>query len=269
MEPLQDTYTVRTRDGREYAGLTLSSLRIAAAQKIFSLEDAVRSDRMAGAWTPLARVLSLPEPAVQPIRPPAPASPNPEPRVSTGIALDLDSRPSRQAAPNPVIPTPSPYRPVPVAASFGLSEEEGPTRHRLRIAGAFLLVIGLLGILSYALGKPNPVTAVTMLVNTGLGVALVMNKEAARRWAAGWVVAGWALSCLVGTMAGGCFGLVLVGLITGLFYGGPACLLWGDECPKGRFWTGVTLMGVMLLLAVLGILLILVAGVALFQRMHA
>lgn len=272
MEPLQDTFTVRTRDGREYSGLTLSSLRISAAQKIFSLEDAVRSDRVAGAWTPLARVLSLPEPASAPsVSRVAPHSaPASEPRVSTGIALDLGSHSPASppvVAPAYSIPMEGSFRPVPVALPLH-EEAEGPARHRLRIAGAFLLFAGILGMVGYALGRPSVANAITMLVNTGLGIALLMDRPEIRKWALGWVLAGWTLSCLAGTLAAGCFGLVLVGLFTGLAYGGPACLLWGEECPPGRFWTGVSLMGALVLLGVLGMVLVAVAGATLLQRMH-
>ena len=34
------------------------------------------------------------------------------------------------------------------------------------------------------------------------------------------------LTTFMGIVAAGCFGLVLVGFFTGLYYGGPACLLW-------------------------------------------
>lgn len=269
MEPLQETFTVRTRDGREYPGLTLASLRIGAAQKIFSLEDVVRSDQMAGTWTPIARVLSLPDPGSVRPEPPAPRVAPESPGVSTGIALDLDAHAHR---PQPVVPpmrVPSaetPFRPVPVSVSLG--EEEGPERHRLRIAGAYLLFFGILGMVAYAFGKHGPTDSVIMLVNTGFGIALLMNLQQVRKWAAGWVVAGWALAGLGGTLAAGCFGLVIVGLLAGLGFGGPACLLWGEECPRSRFWTGVTLIGIMLFLLVVVMILGAVAGAALLQRMQ-
>lgn len=274
MEPLEDTFTVRTRDGREFSGFTLSSLQIAAAQKIFSLEDAVRPDRVAGTWTPLARMLTLPEPPlVPPVPSPRPPTapvpvPTPDPRVSTGIALDLDAhpRPAKPAFTPPVRAAELPTRPVP--DTFIQDEEEGPMRHRLRIAGAFLLFAGILGMVGYAFGRHRVADILTMLVNTGLGIALLMNLPQIRKWAVGWVVAGWGLAWGAGTLAGGCFGFVIVGLFAGLIYGGPACLLWGEECPKARFWTGIALMSVLVLLAVLGVILIAVAGVAFFQRLQ-
>ncbi|MBK8791694.1 MAG: hypothetical protein IPN59_00840 [Holophaga sp.] len=274
MEPLEDTFTVRTRDGREFSGFTLSSLQIAAAQKIFSLEDAVRPDRVAGTWTPLARMLTLPEP---PLAPPVPSphpptapvpAPTPDPRVSTGIALDLDAHPRlpRPAITPPVRAAELPTRPAP--DTFIQDEDEGPVRHRLRIAGAFLLFAGFLGMVGYAYGKHGVPDILAMLINTGLGIALLMNLPQIRKWAVGWVVAGWALAWGAGTLAGGCFGFVIVGLIAGLIYGGPVCLLWGEECPKSRFWTGIVLMGILVLLAVLGVILVAAAGVALFQRLQ-
>lgn len=276
MESLQDTFTVRTREGREYSGLTLSSLRIAAAQKIFSMEDAVRSDKVAGAWTPLARVLNLPEPTSAPRALPNQApvrGPDllPGPRASTGIALDLHSDTQRTPSATPptrtVAPGSLPSRPMVLPNSLN-DEDEGPARHRLRIAGAFLLFLGILGMVAYALGRPSVANAVTMLVNTGLGIALLMNLQQIRQVAVGWVMAGWGLMTLGGVLAGGCFGLVLVGLFSGLVYGGPACLLWGEECPRGRFWTGVTIMGLLVLLMVLGLILIAVAGAALFKQIR-
>lgn len=271
MEPLQETYTVRTRDGQEYAGLTLSSLRIAAAQKIFSMEDVVRPDKMAGTWTPLARVLSLPDPGTSRTSSGAQAQRRDadRPTVSTGIALDLDARPERPRVAS--VPPPA-IRPEGVGfeapASADPGEEEGSVRHRLRIAGAFLLFFGILGMLAYALGRHGAADAVVMLVNTGFGIALLMNLTRVRPWAAGWVLAGWALSCLGATLAGGCIGLVIVGLGTGIGFGGPACLLWGEDCPKGRFWAGIALMGTVVLLMTLGAVLAAVAGATLFQRMH-
>jgi len=83
----------------------------------------------------------------------------------------------------------------------------------------------------------------------------------------GWVMAGWGLLWGAGILSGGCFGFVLLGLLSSLMYGGPACLLWGQDCPRSRFWTGVTLMGILLLLGVIGIILVAVAGAALLQRM--
>lgn len=273
MEPLQDTYTVRTRDGREYAGLTLASLRIALSQKIFSPDDSARSDRVAGSWTPLARLLTIPDQALKPSMPRGPegaepvrgVAPPPEPRVSTGIALDL----GRDPLPPPPAPAPVrmalPVDPRPMAIS-AFEEEEGPMRHRLRIAGAYLLLGGILGMVGYAFGKHNPAQSVTMLVNTGLGIALLMNLPQVRKWAVGWVVAGWGLACVAGGLGGGCFGFVLVGIFSGLVYGGPACLLWGEECPRSRFWTGVGLMGFLAFLVVLGMILIAVAGAALAKQ---
>ena len=149
-----------------------------------------------------------------------------------------------------------------------MEEDEGPGRHRLRIAGAFLLLWGILGMVAYAFGKHGPADSIAMLVNTGLGIALLMNLQAVRKWAVGWVVAGWALFWGAGALAGGCFGFVLMGLIASLVYGGPACLLWDEECPVGRFWTGVALMGFMAFLALLGMAMVAVAGATLLQRMH-
>lgn len=270
MEPLQDTFTVRTRDGREYPGLTLSSLRIAVSQKIFSPEDSARSDRIAGTWTPLARLLTIPDqafqvsgqefPMVRPVERPSP--------VSTGIALDLDRHPAPVAQP-PRLPLSNPIsRPLAIQAAAPFEEEEGPVRHRLQIAGAYLLFFGILGMVAYAFGKHGPTDSIIMLVNTGFGIALLMNLHQVRKWAAGWVIAGWVLAGLGGTLAAGCFGLVLVGVFAGLGFGGPACLLWGEECPRPRFWTGVTLIGIVLFLLVVGLILIAVAGAALFRQMR-
>jgi len=274
LEPLQDTFTVRTRDGREYAGLTLSSLRIAVGQKIFSPEDSARSDRLAGTWTPLARLLAIPDQALSasasshPMSSPRQAKRTAEVGVSTGIELDLGRQPAPPAM-APMAPPQSLVRQAPIPQSLQPEpEEEGPVRHRLRIAGAFLLFSGILGMIGYALGRHNIAQSITMLVNTGLGIALLLNLQQVRKWAAGWVVAGWALLCLAGTMAGGCLGLVIVGLFSGLVYGGPACLLWGEECPRGRFWTGVALMGFLVLLMLLGMILIAVAGATLFKQMR-
>ncbi len=153
-------------------------------------------------------------------------------------------------------------------AAFSREGDEGPALHRLRIAGAFLLLWGILGMVGYAFGRDRPTQSIPMLVNTGLGVALLMNYQAMRRWAMGWVVAGWALACAGGMLFGGCFGFVLVALFSGLVYGGPACLLWGEECPRGRFWAGVSLMGALLLLVVLAAILVTLVGATLFQRMR-
>lgn len=264
MEDFQETFTVRTREGREFTGLTLSSLRIAADQKIFSLEDSVRSEKVAGAWTPLAKVLGLLEPQ-SPL--PIPAETAPGPRSSTGISLDLEAYSSR---PQPVVPSAS--REIRSSRSEApcpsWDEEEGPARHRLRISGGFLLLWGILGMVGYAFGKHGPADSITMLVNTGLGITLLMNRPEIRRWAVGWVVAGWALFCGAGLLAGGCLGFVVIGLLSGLAYGGPACLLWGEECPRPRFWTGVTLMGALVLLMGLIMVLVAVAGATLLQRMR-
>ena len=270
MEPLEDTFTVRTRDGREFSGFTLSSLQIAAAQKIFSLEDAVRPDRIAGSWTPLARMLTLPEPP-SPFSShrPAPPQAHEEPRVSTGIALDLEARPRLQPTVRPTPPSlvnENPYRPGPEAP--GYDEDDGPVRHRLRIAGAFLLFAGILGMVGYTFGKHGAADGFAMLLNTGLGIALLMNLPQIRKWAVGWVVAGWGLMWGAGILTGGCLGFVIVGLVAGLVYGGPICLLWGEDCPRSRFWTGVALMGALVLLAVLTLIVVVVAGAALFQRMQ-
>lgn len=256
MESLSETYTVRTRDGREFPGFTLSSLQIAIAQKIFFPEDSVRPEGGSSSWTTLARVLALPEPGIP---------------VSTGIALDFDSRsskPSLGAAPEPRAFIENPYRPQD-PSSFAPDVDEGPTRHRLRIAGAFLLFSGILGMVGYAFGKHGVADIITMLINTGLGIALLMNLQQVRKWAVGWVVAGWGLFCGAGILSGGCFGFVLIALISGLWFGGPACLLWGEECPPSRFWAGVTIMGVLVLLGVLGMVLVAIAGATLLQRMHA
>lgn len=272
MEPLQETFTVRTRDGREYPGLTLASLRIGAAQKIFSLEDVVRSDQMVGTWTPIARVLSLPDPSPLPSESPARLAGPDYPQVSTGIALDLEAHPAPRpqampmAAPLRVPPQETPYHNVPI--SNQMDEEEGPVRHRLRIAGAYLLFFGILGMVAYAFGKHGPTDSIIMLVNTGFGIALLMNFQQVRKWAAGWVVAGWVLAGLGGTLAAGCFGLVIVGVVAGLGFGGPACLLWGEECPRSRFWTGVTLIGIILFLLVVVMIIGAVAGATLAQRMR-
>ena len=270
MEPLRETFTVRTRDGREYPGLTLASLRIGAAQKIFSLDDMARPEQMAGTWTPIARVLSLPDPGSVRTEPPAPRAAPEFPQVSTGIALDLDAHPAPRplpvAAPLRVSPQETAFRIAPI--SNQMDEEEGPVRHRLRIAGAYLLFFGILGMVAYAFGKHGPTDSIIMLVNTGFGIALLMNLQQVRKWAAGWVIAGWALAGLGGTLAAGCFGLVIVGVLAGLGFGGPACLLWGEECPRSRFWTGVTLIGIMLFLLVVVMILGAVAGAALLQRMR-
>jgi hypothetical protein len=267
LEPLQDTFTVRTRDGREYAGLTLSSLRIAVSQKIFSPEDSARSDRMAGTWTPLARLLTIPDQAFNVTGQALPAVRPPEPApVSTGIALDLDRHPAPPVQ-APWVPA-SPAAPRPFVAQAAPETEEGPVRHRLRIAGVFLLLSGILGMVGYAYGQHSAAQSASMLVNTGLGIALLMNLQQVRKWAAGWVVAGWALLTFVAAVSGGCLGLILVGLFSGLVYGGPACLLWGEECPRARFWTGITLMGILALLVLLGLILVAVAGAALFRQMR-
>jgi len=270
LEPLQDTFTVRTRDGREYPGLTLSSLRIALSQKIFSPEDSARSDRLAGTWTPLARLLTIPEQAFKAPGQELPVVRQPEPpaQVSTGIGLDLDRHPAPPVLAPRVPVTTSVPRPMGAQSGVPPAEEEGPVRHRLRIAGAFLLLSGILGMVGYALGSHSPAQSVVMLVNTGLGIALLMNLQQVRKWAAGWVVAGWALLCFAGAASGGCFGLILVGLFSGLVYGGPACLLWGEECPRSRFWTGVSLMAFLAILVLLGLILIAVAGASLFRQLR-
>jgi len=270
LEPLQETFTVRTRDGREYPGLTLASLRIGAAQKIFSLDDMARPEQMAGTWTPIARVLSLPDPSSARPEPLAPPAAPEFPRVSTGIALDLEAhpppRPHPLAVPMRVPPQETPFRITSISSQ--IDEEEGPARHRLRIAGAYLLFFGILGMVAYAFGKHGPTDSIIMLVNTGFGIALLLNLQQVRKWAAGWVIAGWVLAGLGGTLAAGCFGLVLVGVFAGLGFGGPACLLWGEECPRPRFWTGVTLIGIVLFLVVVVMILGVVAGAALLQRMR-
>lgn len=272
MEPLQETYTLRTRDGREYPGLTLASMRIGATQKIFSLEDVVRPDKMAGTWTPLARILSLPDPGSLPPQRALAATPftRPEdpPRVSTGIALDLDAHPPRLQPIAPPLRAPVELAPRIPSVPTLVEDDTDPTRHRLRIAGAYLLCFGILGMVAYALGKHGPTDSVIMLVNTGFGLTLLMNVPQARKWAVGWVIAGWALAGLGGTLSAGCFGLVIAGAFAGLGFGGPVCLLWGEECPRPRFWTGVTLMGIVLLLMVGVMILAAVAGAALLQRMH-
>ncbi len=42
-------------------------------------------------------------------------------------------------------------------------------------------------------------------------------------------------------------------LIIGLYLGGFVCLLWGEECPPRRFWTGVALVGFFTLIVLTGI----------------
>ena len=252
------TFIVRTRDGRDYSGLTFSSLEVALTQGIFSAEDSVRPEGGAEPWSPLGLLVnSATQESTLLVN-----------VASTGIALDLEARPSR---PRPVVLAAEPM--VEPAFRFGQGEanpgdEDGPVRYRLQIAGGFLLLAGLFGMLSYALGRHGIGDSIAMLVNTGLGIALLMNLPQIRKWAVGWVLAGWGLVWGTGILVGGCFGFVILGLISGLMYGGPACLLWGEECPPNRFWTGVTLMGILLLLGVLALILVAVAGVALFQRMR-
>ena len=138
----------------------------------------------------------------------------------------------------------------------------------MRIAGAFLMLWGILGMVGYAFGNHRSANSIAMLVNTGLGIALLANLERVRRWAVGWVVAGWALFWWSGALFGGCMGFVVIGILGSLVYGGPACLLWGEECPRGRFWTGTILMGLMVLLALLGMVFVALVGATLLQRMH-
>lgn len=257
MDRPADTYSIRTRTGQTLTGMTLDSLRIGRDQGIFRDEDHVMPEGSTRVWTTLGRVLE--GVSVPPVAPDLP-------KVSTGIALDLEATPA--PPPRPMVPRP----PLPQARAEAFTalpayEEEGPQRHRLRLAGAFLLLSGIFGMVGYALGAHKIGQIITMLVNTGLGIALLMNREEVRKWAAGWVVAGWALTTFVGIVAGGCFGLVLVGFFTGLYYGGPACLLWGEDCPPGRFWTGVVLMALMALLALVVILAMVFAGAALMGRM--
>lgn len=274
MEPLRETFTVRTRDGREYPGITLASLQVGATQKIFSLDDMVRPEQMAGTWTPIARLLSLPDSALDPgsVQPSsaAPRSDSELPRASTGIALDLDAHPVPRSQPT-VAPMRAPlqepaFRVSPISTQ--IDDEEGPVRYRLQIAGAYLLFFGILGMVAYAFGKHGPTDSVIMLVNTGFGIALLMNLHLVRKWAAGWVIAGWALAGLGGTLAAGCLGLIIAGVFAGLGFGGPACLLWGEECPRPRFWTGVTLIGIVLFLVVVVMIIGAVAGAALLQRLR-
>ncbi|MDP2876699.1 MAG: hypothetical protein Q8O00_10980 [Holophaga sp.] len=260
MEP--GTFTVRTRDGREFSGLTLSSLEVALAQRIFSSEDSARPEGEAESWVSLGQLLGGSRSELQETNPGASLA-------SPGIALDLDVRPLR---PRPVMVSPEQSLPAEPAFRFNqpsdfAQDEEGPVRFRLQIAGGFLLLSGILGMAAYALGRHGIGDSIVMLVNTGLGIALLMNLPQIRKWAVGWVMAGWGLLWGAGILSGGCFGFVLLGLISGLMYGGPVCLLWGEDCPRSRFWTGVTLMGILLLLGVIGIILVAVAGAALLQRM--
>lgn len=240
------TFTIRTRDGRVYPGLTLSTLRTAVDQRIFALTDEVFEE---GREAPPVLLGTLLAPPGAPV---------------TGIVLDEPAR---------VVPAPQP-RPLPVQAppvaqpDFAWAPELGPERHRLRLAGAFLLVMGLLGMVRYAVTKHDVAATITMLVNTGFGIALLLNRPEVRKWALGWVLAGWGLICVAGIAAGGCFGFVLVGVFSGLLYGGPACLLWGEECPPTQFWTGVVLMGVMGVLLALAVVIMALAGAALLQRMQ-
>lgn len=257
MERPADTYSIRTRTGQTLTGMTLESLRIGRDQGMFRNEDHVMPEGSARVWSTLGRVLEGFVAA-----PPVPDLPE----VSTGIALDLEAAPApppRPVAPRPALPLPR----VDAFTAGPAFEEEGPERHRLRLAGAFLLLSGILGMVGYAFGANKIGQVITMVVNTGLGIALLMNREEVRKWAAGWVVAGWALTTFMGIVAAGCFGLVLVGFFTGLYYGGPACLLWGEDCPPGRFWTGVVLMSLMALLVLLAILAMAFAGATVMSRM--
>ncbi len=257
MERPADTYSIRTRTGQTLTGMTLESLRIGRDQGMFRNEDHVMPEGSARVWSTLGRVLEGFVAA-----PPVPDLPE----VSTGIALDLEGAPApppRPVAPRPALPLPR----VDAFTAGPAFEEEGPERHRLRLAGAFLLLSGILGMVGYAFGANKIGQVITMVVNTGLGIALLMNREEVRKWAAGWVVAGWALTTFMGIVAAGCFGLVLVGFFTGLYYGGPACLLWGEDCPPGRFWTGVVLMSLMALLVLLAIMAMAFAGATVMSRM--
>lgn len=243
MEGPDTTYSVHTRDGRVYPGLTLSSLRTALDQGIFAPEDQVAEEGHSGRAVPLATLLGDP--------------------VASGIALDEAARPAPMPVePRQAFPEPGPQR------TYAWEPEEGLERHRLRLAGGFLLTMGLLGMLRYAVTKHDVAATITMLVNTGFGIALLLNWPEVRKWALGWVLAGWGLVCVAGIAAAGCFGFVLVGLFSGLLYGGPACLLWGEDCPPPRFWTGVVLMGVMALLLALLVVIMALAGAALLQRLQ-
>lgn len=262
MQERRATFTIRTRTGLELPGMTLETLRTGHGQGVFQDGDPVLPEATGGPWTTLGKVLG-------------PAQPRPTPGVTTGIALDLDLDPP-PSAPPPRIPAgavaparmeSSAPRAYPAPQALALPEEEGPQRHRLRIAGAFLLVSGIFGMIFYGLGAKGLNQVVSMLVNTGLGIALLMNRGEVRKWASGWVVAGWALTTWMGTIAAGCFGLVLVGLFAGLYYGGPALLLWDEDCPPGRFWTGVALMSLMALLVLGAILVVAAAGAAALGRL--
>lgn len=259
------TFALRTPTGLEHHGLTEETLRIGFQQGLFPGESLVCAEDGQDLWRPLGEMLGMEQPVVKAL-----ASRS---LPSTGIALDLEAvaqtapkgKGPVQTAPAPLALPAGPPRPMHLVSEA--LQGEGLVRYRLPIAGSFFLLTSLLGMVRYAMGNHGIPAILEMLLNLGFGVALVLNRDEVRPWALGWVVVGWILGALPLLVLGGCFGPVFA-LLMGVYYGGPACLLAGEECPTGRFHLGLVLMGIMALLMAIALVVLAMVGSGLVTRPH-
>ncbi len=156
------------------------------------------------------------------------------------------------------VPPPQPPLPQPIRVE---EEKPGYVRHRLRIAGVGMILFGAIdSILFYKfnIGFAKYLTIPIGCITIGTGISSFIKNNEWRKFAKFCVVVAPLLmisiltAFVISEFKYKDFGLLMfIDSTLGLSFLGLSCLVWSEECPPRRFWTGMALAGLLLLVSMI------------------